>query len=81
MRTSLKSFGLGLILSTVLLYLILVAQFRSYKDPLIILLTLPPVLAGVVLTLLATGTTIQHPDRRIRAPPHARGTPGQGRGD
>jgi multidrug efflux pump subunit AcrB len=58
MRTSLKSFGLGLLLSTVLLYLILVAQFRSYKDPLIILLAFPPGLAGVVLTLLATGTTI-----------------------
>jgi multidrug efflux pump subunit AcrB len=58
MRTSLKSFGLGLILSTVLLYLILVAQFRSYTDPLIILLAFPPGLAGVVLTLLATGTTI-----------------------
>jgi len=58
MRTSLKSFGLGLILSTVLLYLILVAQFRSYTDPLIILLAFPPGLAGVVLTLLFTGTTI-----------------------
>jgi multidrug efflux pump subunit AcrB len=58
MRTSLKSFGLGLILSTVLLYLILVAQFRSYTDPLIILLAFPPGLAGVVLTLLWTGTTI-----------------------
>lgn len=58
MRTSLKSFGLGLILSTVLLYLILVAQFRSYTDPLIILLAFPPGLAGVVLTLFFTGTTI-----------------------
>jgi multidrug efflux pump subunit AcrB len=58
MRTSLKSFSLGLLLSTVLLYLILVAQFRSYTDPLIILLAFPPGLAGVVLTLLATGTTI-----------------------
>ncbi len=58
MRTSLKSFALGLILSTVLLYLILVAQFRSYIDPFIILLAFPPGLAGVILTLLATGTTI-----------------------
>jgi multidrug efflux pump subunit AcrB len=58
MRASLKSFGLGLILSTVLLYLILVAQFRSFTDPLLILLAFPPGLAGVVLTLLATGTTV-----------------------
>ncbi len=58
MRVSLKSFGFGLILSTALLYLILVAQFRSFSDPLIILLAFPPGLAGVVLTLLATGTTL-----------------------
>ena len=58
MRVSLKSFGFGLLLSTLLLYLILVAQFRSFSDPLIILLAFPPGLAGVVGTLLITGTTL-----------------------
>lgn len=58
MRSSLKSFGAGLILSLVLLYLILVAQFRSFNDPLLILLAFPPGLAGVVLTLWLTGTTV-----------------------
>ena len=33
MRASFYSFALGLSLSVVLLYLILVAQFRSFKDP------------------------------------------------
>jgi multidrug efflux pump subunit AcrB len=42
----------------VLLYLILVAQFRSFTDPFIILLALPPGLSGVLLTLLLTGTTL-----------------------
>ncbi|MBN9659052.1 MAG: efflux RND transporter permease subunit [Acidobacteria bacterium] len=49
---------LGLTLSVVLLYLILVAQFRSVIDPFIILLALPPGLTGVLLTLWLTGTTL-----------------------
>ncbi|MBS1841954.1 MAG: efflux RND transporter permease subunit [Acidobacteria bacterium] len=58
MRTSFKSFGVGLILSVVLVYLVLVAQFASWKDPFIILLAVPPGLAGVLLLLLITGTTL-----------------------
>lgn len=58
MRASFKSFGIGLILSIVLVYLILVAQFASFLDPFIILLAIPPGLAGVLLFLLATGTTL-----------------------
>jgi len=58
MRASFKSFGIGLILSVVLVYLVLVAQFASWKDPSIILLAIPPGLAGVLLFLLATGTTL-----------------------
>jgi multidrug efflux pump subunit AcrB len=58
MRASFKSFGVGLILSVVLVYLVLVAQFASWEDPFIILLAIPPGLAGVLLFLLATGTTL-----------------------
>jgi hydrophobic/amphiphilic exporter-1 (mainly G- bacteria), HAE1 family len=58
MRASFKSFGIGLILSVVLVYLVLVAQFASWEDPFIILLAVPPGLAGVLLFLLATGTTL-----------------------
>jgi multidrug efflux pump subunit AcrB len=58
MRASFKSFSIGLILSIVLVYLILVAQFASWQDPFIILLAIPPGLAGVLLLLLATGTTL-----------------------
>ena len=58
MRASFKSFGIGLILSIVLVYLILVAQFASWKDPFIILLAIPPGLAGVLIALLVTGTTL-----------------------
>jgi len=58
MRTSFKSFAIGLILSIILLYLILVAQFKSFVDPLLILLAVPPGIAGVLITLVATGTTL-----------------------
>jgi multidrug efflux pump subunit AcrB len=58
MRASFKSFTIGLALSVVLLYLILVAQFRSFIDPFIILLAFPPGLTGVLLTLWVTGTTL-----------------------
>jgi multidrug efflux pump subunit AcrB len=58
MRDSFSSFAAGLFLSVVLLYLILVAQFRSFIDPFIILVAVPPGLAGVIVTLLLTGTTL-----------------------
>jgi HAE1 family hydrophobic/amphiphilic exporter-1 len=58
MRESFKSFAVGLILSVVLVYLILVAQFRSFVDPFLILLAVPPGLTGVLLILYLTGTPI-----------------------
>jgi HAE1 family hydrophobic/amphiphilic exporter-1 len=58
MRSSFKSFGIGLLLSIALVYLILVAQFQSFLDPFIILFAIPPGLAGVLFTLLLTGTTL-----------------------
>ena len=58
MRASFTSFTLGLSLAVVLLYLILVAQFRSFVDPFIILLAVPPGLIGVILILYFSGTTL-----------------------
>ncbi len=58
MRSSFSSFAAGLCLAVVLLYLILVAQFRSFIDPFIILVAVPPGLMGVIVTLLLTGTTL-----------------------
>ena len=58
MQASFQSFGLGLILALFLLYLILVAQFRSFLDPLLILLAVPPGVTGVLVALYLTGTTL-----------------------
>jgi multidrug efflux pump subunit AcrB len=58
MNASFRSFALGLILALVLLYLILVAQFRSFVDPALILLAVPTGLTGVLVALFITHTTL-----------------------
>jgi multidrug efflux pump subunit AcrB len=58
MRQSFRSFGIGLILSVVLLYLILVAQFHSFLDPVLILTAVPPGLTGALVILYITGTSL-----------------------
>jgi multidrug efflux pump subunit AcrB len=58
MRASFNSFAIGLILSIVLVYLILVAQFRSFVDPFLILLAVPTGLIGVLVILYLSGTTL-----------------------
>jgi multidrug efflux pump subunit AcrB len=58
MNESFRDFGLGLLISIALVYLILMAQFTSFIDPFIILMAIPPGLAGVVMVLLFTGSTL-----------------------
>ena len=58
MNQSFHSFAIGLSLSVVLLYLILVAQFRSFKDPFLIMLAIPMGFIGVMLVLPLTHTTL-----------------------
>src|SRR5581483_8264979 len=58
MHSSFVSFGLGLCLAILLLYLFLVPAFKSFKDPFLVLLAVPPGLAGVLWTLTVTGTTL-----------------------
>jgi multidrug efflux pump subunit AcrB len=58
MNRSFEEFGLGLIISVLLVYLILMAQFTSFIDPFIILMAIPPGLAGVVMILFVTGSTL-----------------------
>jgi multidrug efflux pump subunit AcrB len=58
MQQSFRSFAIGLSLSFLLLYLILVAQFRSFVDPVLIMLAIPMGLIGVLAILVVTGTTL-----------------------
>ncbi len=57
MKESFQSLGFGFVLAIVLIYLIMVAQFRSFLDPFIILFAVPLGLIGVLLILFLTGTT------------------------
>lgn len=58
MRSAFGSMGAGLALATILVYLIMVALFRSFVDPLIILTVVPLGLTGVLVTLYLTGTSM-----------------------
>jgi hydrophobic/amphiphilic exporter-1 (mainly G- bacteria), HAE1 family len=58
MQRSFSSFGYGLAMAVMLLYLVMVAQFRSFLDPFIIMFAVPMGLIGVVWTLYLTGTTL-----------------------
>jgi multidrug efflux pump subunit AcrB len=58
MEASFSSFAVGFGLSFILLYLILVAQFKSFVDPVLIMLAIPMGVSGVLLILLFTHTTM-----------------------
>ncbi len=58
MNSSFRSFGIGLLLAILLVYLVLVAQFSSFVDPFLIILAIPTGLVGVMLTLAFTDTTL-----------------------
>jgi multidrug efflux pump subunit AcrB len=58
MNDAFRDFGFGLLVAIALVYLVLMAQFGSFIDPFIILMAIPPGIAGVVVTLLVTGSTM-----------------------
>ena len=58
MRGAIQNFALALPLAVVLIYLVMVALFRSFIDPLIILVAVPLGWIGTVLTLHFTNTSV-----------------------
>ena len=61
MNASFSGLGYGLIFAVVLVYLLMVINFQSWLDPLIILMALPGAIAGILWMLWATQTTISVP--------------------
>jgi multidrug efflux pump subunit AcrB len=61
MRTSFSGLAYGMIGAVVLIYLLIVVNFQSWLDPLIIVSALPAALAGMVWILFVTHTTISVP--------------------
>jgi CzcA family heavy metal efflux pump len=61
MRSSFVGLGVGLVMSILLVYLLIVVNFQSWLDPFIIITALPGALAGIVWILLLTHTTLNVP--------------------
>lgn len=58
MREGASKIGFGLMVACILVFLILMAQFKSFLDPIIIMLAVPLAFSGVLLALFLTGTTL-----------------------
>jgi multidrug efflux pump subunit AcrB len=58
MESSFRSLALGLVLATLLVYLLLVVLYQSWLDPFIILFAVPGAIVGVLWMLAATHSTI-----------------------
>jgi len=61
MNSSFNGLLLGLVGAVVLVYLLIVINFQSWLDPLIIISALPAALGGIVVMLFVTHTTINVP--------------------
>jgi CzcA family heavy metal efflux pump len=61
MNQSFFQMGLGICFAVLLVYFLMVVNFQSWTDPLIILMALPGALAGILWALYITRTTISVP--------------------
>jgi multidrug efflux pump subunit AcrB len=61
MQSSFSGLLTGLVFAVLLVYLLMVINFQSWIDPLIIISGLPAALVGIVWMLFVTGTTVSVP--------------------
>jgi multidrug efflux pump subunit AcrB len=61
MESSFLGLGYGLVFAVLLVYLLMVVNFQSWLDPLVILMALPGAIAGIAWMLLVTRTTLSVP--------------------
>src|SRR5215813_6170181 len=61
MQSSYSGLLAGLVFSVILVYLLIVVNFQSWLDPFIIITALPAALAGIILSLFLTRTTLSVP--------------------
>jgi HAE1 family hydrophobic/amphiphilic exporter-1 len=57
-RTSFRSLALAAFLAVFMVYLVMASEFESFLHPLVIMVTVPLGLAGLVFALAITGTTV-----------------------
>ena len=61
MASAYRQLFIGLAMSIVLIYLLIVVNFQSWIDPFVIIMALPAALAGIVWMLFLTYTTLSVP--------------------
>jgi multidrug efflux pump subunit AcrB len=61
MASSFQGLAIGLVMSIVLVYLLIVVNFQSWLDPFIIVTALPGALSGILWMLFVTHTTLSVP--------------------
>ena len=61
MNTAFTKLGFGIVFAILLVYLLMVVNFQSWLDPLVIIMALPGALSGILWMLFATGTTFNVP--------------------
>lgn len=61
MESSFTGLGYGLLFAVLLVYLLMVVNFQSWLDPLVILMALPGALSGIAWMLFLTHTTVSVP--------------------
>ena len=61
MKASFIGLGVGLVMAIVLVYLLIVVNFQSWIDAVVIVAALPAALAGIAWMLFITGTTLSVP--------------------
>jgi HAE1 family hydrophobic/amphiphilic exporter-1 len=47
---------IGLVLAIFLIYMVMAGQFESFRDPFVVLFSIPMALVGIVVTMILTGT-------------------------
>lgn len=61
MNDAFADLGVGLVFAAVLVYLLMVVNYQTFGDPLVVILALPATLCGIVVMLFVTGTTFNVP--------------------
>src|SRR5271163_4994324 len=61
MNGSFHNLGIGLLFAAVFVYLLMVVNYQTFGDPLVVILALPATLCGIVTMLFMTGTTLNVP--------------------
>ena len=61
MNQAFVNLGIGLIFATVFVYMLMVVNYQTFGDPLVVMLALPATFCGIVTMLYMTGTTFTVP--------------------